>query len=186
MKYSVKSLLELEETVGVSLYDLLDKAEITTSIWYWVLHFGGVDVFEYHKLSSQEKLLTDLKIQGEFTESIGMYRESEVLFHEEQEERPVPSSYKEGIMPLVYYAVAVMGVQDAMNYRPVDLLGMVDAFKQHMEFQFNLQEIALANIHGSMNNKHYRRIEPFPKPKVKKCSPEEREEVLEMIRKARG
>lgn len=168
LRFTIRTLMELDSDLVVSLNDLLFKVDITTELQILILYYGidkQVPLEElikwYTELSPQELNKLNVLVNGTLLESIGVGRETTDSNNTNEDSKE--QTFTETMESLLCYVVTNIGISmtEFYNSTPNLIYKLCDAYMQKLEADFNLNTNAFINAWGLTHSKKFKPINPF-------------------------
>lgn len=168
LRFTIRTLMELDSDLVVSLNDLLFKVDITTELQILILYYGidkKVELEElikwYATLSPQELNKLNVLVNGTLLESVGVGRETTDSNNTNEDSKE--QSFTESMEDLLCYVVANIGISmtEFYNSTPNLMYKLCDAYMKKLEADFNLTTNAFINAWGLTHSKKFKPINPF-------------------------
>lgn len=169
IRFNIKTLMELDSDLVVSLNDLLFNVDITPELQILIIYYGidkGLCLNTlcewYSKLSPKELNNVNVLVNGTLLESMGVGRESTDSSNNNDTESK-EQSFTETMEDLLCYMVANIGISmtEFYNSTPNLMYKLSDAYFKKLESDFHLTTNAMINAYGLTHSKQFKPINPF-------------------------
>lgn len=190
VEFNIRTLLLLEEHLNVPIDSLIFDAEITDEVQAIVAMYGmklnDKELEEYLTLKEPEKLSVDLKVNGALFDALGLGKQSSEDTTIDTDAKVEVKFFKEYIKEFLYYCVGVlhMSKADFMSYTPVEVYAILEAHRNNVKYQYNIDKLAHINAIGLTSSKKFKEINPFDgkqDKKVKKIDTAKKKSDLDFL-----
>ena len=169
VRFPIKSLMELDSDLVISLNELLFEVDITPELQILTIYYGinkQVELEEltrwYTQLQPKELNSVNVLVNGTLLESIGVGRES-INSSTDNEEDTKEKSFTDSMEDLMCYLVSYVGISmtEFYNSTPNLMYKLSDTHFKKLESDFNLTTNAFINAWGLTHSKKFKPINPF-------------------------
>lgn len=174
--FTIQQLIDAERATGVNF---------TKPLFF--LEFTPEQLIQIHRIWSGEEgnKQSFEKCLDELLDSLGIGDSYGVSNTPNDDAEESTKTLEEVILPLVYFAIGNLGMNNAFDLQAKTVIRSVDSYYDHLKYLQSLDEISVFNAVGRFKQKKFKPIKPFEEKKKaglgKKISDEERQATLDMI-----